>query len=257
MAKSRSRKPKPDFDPNITQSFRIALPPPPRRGFLGKIGHSLRRRILAGILVMSPLIISFLPVLFLYPRLKRLADRIGPSLFPGAEEPPQALSFLISLFLVLSALFLLGLFSTSFIVRWALGLGEKVLLKIPLVDFLYKTSKQVADLIANSTAKPFEKAVMIEYPRKGVYALAFVTGEAVYPGKVGHLVHVFMPSTPNPTTGFLMMLPPKDVLETNLTVDDAVKFIISGGIVEMDKIALVPFQSRIRQIQGESVGAEP
>jgi uncharacterized membrane protein len=66
-----------------------------------------------------------------------------------------------------------------------------------------------------------------------------------------------MPSTPNPTTGFLMMLPPKDVLETNLTVDDAVKFIISGGIVEMDKIALVPFQSRIRQIQGESVGAEP
>lgn len=216
-------------------SFRLRISERERGMFKRLWGwFGLRRRIMAGALIVTPVIISFLPVWFVYPYLLRFAQR---TLGMG-ENVNEALAFFIALALVLASLYAIGLMSATFLVRWMLHLGEKILTQIPVVNFFYKIPKQVVDLIATSQAKPFRKVVLIEYPRKGIWAMGFVTGDDDYPERLGRMVHVFLPTTPNPTSGYLLLLSPDQVWETGLSVDDGVRFIISGGILDMGELRL-------------------
>lgn len=223
-----------------------------RRGFWGELSYGFRRRVFAGLLVMSPIVISFLPIFIVYPYIKKFADQLTAGGLLG-ETPSRALSVVVAIVIVLSTLYLVGLLSATFVVRWGVKLGEKVVSEIPVISFLYRTTKQVADLIATSNAKPFQKPVIIEYPRKGIYTMGFVTGEGHYDKDRRHLVHIFMPTTPNPTSGFLLLLPAEDVQETDLSVDDAVKFIISGGIVDIGRMILRPYRSQTEDEQDSEV----
>ncbi|MCX7014370.1 MAG: DUF502 domain-containing protein [Candidatus Sumerlaeota bacterium] len=217
-------------------------------GLVRQVMVSLRRRIMAGSLILIPILVAFLPVFYLYPKLNALAVKV---LHISSVDMPGT-SFLVALFLVLAALYILGLLAATFVVRWGVRLVERILTQIPIIAFFYKMTKQVIDLMTLNAQKPFRKVALVEYPRKGTWGMGFVTGESVHP-ELGLLVHVFLPTTPNPTSGFLLLMPPSEVVETECSVDQAIRFIISGGIIDPGLIRSKPYQSEL--LAGE--GAAP
>ncbi|MEN9243909.1 MAG: DUF502 domain-containing protein, partial [Gloeomargarita sp. DG02_5_bins_242] len=122
--------------------------------------------------------------------------------------------------------------------RWLLNLGEQILQQIPLAGSVYKTLKQLLETVLRDSSQKFRRVVLVEYPRRDVWAVAFVTGA---PGEVierslpvprqERLVSVFIPSTPNPATGWYAMVPERDIVPLPITVEEAFKLLISGGIV--------------------------
>ena len=134
-------------------------------------------------------------------------------------------------FLIITAL---GYFSRIFIGQLFLRFFERILTRLPLISQVYNTVKQLVDTFSQQKKAVFQEVVMIEYPRKGIYAIGFLTNQAK--GEVQsltgeNLVNVFIPTTPNPTSGFLLMLPHEDVIPMEMSVADGMKTIISGGAV--------------------------
>ena len=149
---------------------------------------------------------------------------------PTVEIPLQLLSLLI-VFLIITAL---GYFSRIFIGQLLLKFFERILTRLPLISQVYNTVKQLVDTFSQQKKAVFQEVVMIEYPRKGIYAIGFLTNQAK--GEVQsltgeQLVNVFVPTTPNPTSGFLLMIPKKEVIPMQMSVGDGMKTIISGGAV--------------------------
>ncbi|MCH8333055.1 DUF502 domain-containing protein [Candidatus Sumerlaeota bacterium] len=235
MEKDKRDRSESQTEAHATRGPKIKLPRE-EWGLVHRVIADLRRRVLIGALLVIPIVIAFLPVYFIYPTLQTFAVEVLGIKIPGV-------GFIASLLLIILILYLVGLFSASFLVRRTAGLGERILHQIPIVNFLYRTTKQVTDIIQATDAREFTKPVLIEYPRKGIYAMGFVTGEAQYAGTLGHQVHIFVPTTPNPTSGFLLLFSPDQVLETGLSIDEAVRFIISGGILDMGALAIGPYQS--------------
>lgn len=137
--------------------------------------------------------------------------------------------------------FLAGLFTTNVLGRTLLNYGEALISRVPIAGAIYRTVKQILD--AFSTDKnAFQRVVMLEYPRRGIYAFGFVTGtsEGVFdesnPGNE-RLINVFLPTTPNPTSGFLLLVPETDVIPVNLSVEEGIKLIISGGVITPQSVS--------------------
>jgi uncharacterized membrane protein len=160
------------------------------------------------------------------------------SLLPDAYQPEQLFGFHIpGLGVVLSLLLLIftGILATNFLGQRLVVWSESVLDKIPLVRSIYNASKQVIEAIFATNSQAFRKVLMVEYPRKGMWAIAFQTGlaNAVVNQQVDtEMVSIFIPTTPNPTSGFLMMVPKGDVIELSMSIDEALKFIISLGMMQ-------------------------
>ena len=138
------------------------------------------------------------------------------------------------LFLV-GFLMLIGMFAAGFLGRFFIRLGEWFVAKMPLISSIYSLLKQIFETVFSSKTQAFKKVVMLEYPRKGIWILGLVSADLQ--GEIeeklpDEMVNVFIPTTPNPTSGFLIFVPRKDVIEMDMTVEEAIKFIISGGLVE-------------------------
>lgn len=191
-----------------------------------------KRYLIAGILVWVPLGVTVLVV-------KLLVDFMDRSLLllPPDYRPDELLGFHIpGLGVILSVVIVLGtgmvvanLFGRQIVDAW-----ESLLARIPLVRGIYSSVKQILETIFSSQGQAFRKVLLVEYPRKGVWTLGFQSstevGEAQH--KTGHkVVNVFVPTTPNPTSGFFIMFPKTDVIELDMSVDDGLKMIISAGMV--------------------------
>jgi uncharacterized membrane protein len=158
-------------------------------------------------------------------------------LLPGAWHPRSILGFNIpGLGVVLTLLVLLvtGMFGANIIGQRLVRYWERLLNRIPIVKSLYSSVKQVSDTLFSSSGNAFRKALLIQYPREGSWTIAFLTGQPS--GEVaGHLrgnyLSVYIPTTPNPTSGFFLMIPKSDVIELDMSVDEALKYIISMGVV--------------------------
>jgi uncharacterized membrane protein len=193
---------------------------------------TLRKYIVAGLLVWVPLGVTVLIIKF-------LVELMDKSLLwiPEAYRPEQLIGFKIpglGLVLVLFVVLLTGVIVANIFGRSLIQLGEKLLNRIPLVRSIYHGVKQVMETMFSGAGKSFRKVVMIEYPRKGIWTLAFLTGDGMHvvseaTGK--KIINVFVPTTPNPTSGFFLMLPEEDVIDLNINVDDGLKMIISAGVV--------------------------
>jgi uncharacterized membrane protein len=195
-----------------------------------RIGETLRRDFVAGLLVIVPAGFTILAVIWIVDQLDRLVlPRIWSALGLETSQPPLV-GVLATLFLILA----LGSLTRSFAGRSALRLWEGIVDRIPIARSLYTVLKQFMEavFVAGSAHNSFSKVVLIEYPRQGILSYAFVTGRLDPPpnGGADPLVTVFVPSTPNPTTGYFLMLPEADTIETGLTVEDAFRLIISAGI---------------------------
>ena len=146
------------------------------------------------------------------------------------------LSFL-SVGIVFVFITLLGWTSRFLIGRFALGWIESVMIRLPLVRNIYTTAKQIIETFGKQNKAVFQKVVLVEFPRQGCYALGFVTSKTngeIQSGSAAQLVNVFVPTTPNPTSGFLIMLPEESIRIMQMSVAEGMKLIISGGVVVPD-----------------------
>ena len=172
--------------------------------------------------------------------LSLIIDTLDQSLrlLPNAVHPKNMLGFAlpgVGALLTLAMIFLTGLLATNFIGQKLVDWWDKLLSRIPVVNSLYKAIKQVSDTLLAPNGNAFRKALLIEYPRRDAWTIAFLTG-GTPGGDIGnHLrgefVSVYVPTTPNPTSGFFLMLPRADVVELDMSVDEALKYIISMGVV--------------------------
>jgi len=207
---------------------------------------TLRRYLVAGLLVWVPVGVTLLIVGF-------LVDLMDQTLLllPVSLQPEKLLGFRIpGLGLVLTAVvvFVTGVIVTNLFGMRIVNIGERLLQRIPLVRSIYASVKQVTQSLFSS-GKSFRKVVLVEYPRKGMWSLAFQTGAGAgeISRKTGkNIANVFIPTTPNPTSGFFLMVPHEDVIELDMSVDDGLKMLLSVGVVipESKKDSIVEQHAR-------------
>lgn len=201
-----------------------------------RIKHHIRTYFLTGLLVVVPVGISlwFLQVIIHWTDQKL-------ALLPGKLHPNTYLPFPIpglGLILTVISVFMIGVIATNIIGKTFVQLGEKIVDKIPLVRSIYLLVKQVMETILSKDQESFKRVVLIEYPRIGLYSIAFVTGVArgeIQDKTSKKVINVFVPTTPNPTSGFLIMVPEEDAITLEMDVEMAFKLVISGGMVATEK----------------------
>jgi len=185
------------------------------------ISH-FRRIIFTGLLAIVPVALTFyiLKVVF------TLLDNLTSPIFKRMDIYIPGLGILLTLLLV----YLLGIFVTNVLGKRFLHWLETLIKNIPLVNTIYKTIKQIIQAFTGTAEKKFQSVVFIEYPRKDLWTLAFVTGESKNDKDV-EFYHLFVPTTPNPTSGVFIIIPKNDSIETELNVEEALKSVISGGML--------------------------
>ena len=195
---------------------------------------------MAGIIVLIPLTITYMVLRALYNILRNIFTPLLGSLLQ-MEKLPHALEVVFVVLLAGVVLYLVGLLSRIIAVKRLIAWGEKILTQIPLIKFFYQTSKQVLESLQLMKKQSMNRVVIVEFPRKGIMSLAFVTGEMKLPGTDEYLVNLFLPTTPNPTTGFFFMAPPDQVWDVNISMEEAMKMIVSGGIIRPREFEMKPY----------------
>jgi uncharacterized membrane protein len=196
---------------------------------------TLRKYIIAGLLVWLPFAATVAII-------KLVVDLLDGTilLLPPEWQPAIVLGFSIPGFGVILAVFILlitGMLAANLFGRRLVYFWEAVLNRIPLVRSIYNSVKQISSTLLDSSSKSFRKVVMLQYPRKGVWSIGFLSNESVdidIDGLNGDLVAVFVPTTPNPTSGFIIMVPRDDITVLDMTVEEAFKFVISMGVIVPD-----------------------
>jgi uncharacterized membrane protein len=218
------------------------------RGEVGPTGkearpHFVRRTFLAGLLILLPLFVTYLLVGFLLGLFAGVGGPLATGLLRalGLDQRTwlEPLVPLVELALTVAVIFLLGLFGTNILGRRVLVAFEGLLMRLPVVRSVYGAAKQMVDTF-HGPGQSFQRVVMVQYPSKGLWVMGFVACEhrdALQLTPADRLLAVFVPTTPNPTSGFLVMVSPEDVVDVDYSVEDAFKFIVSSGIVGK---ALVP-----------------
>ena len=200
----------------------------------------MKKYLLTGLLVWTPLAITIWVLGWLLGLMDGLFAWLlsGPqALLPasahGSIEQLRRVPGLGVLVMGLG-LWLTGLFATNIFGQWWMRQWSRVLHKIPIVRSVYSSVKQVSDTLFSSSGNAFREAVLVQYPRQGSWTIAFITGKPggeVAHHLVGPYVSVYVPTTPNPTSGFFLMMPRADVVALDMSVDEALKYIISMGVV--------------------------
>jgi len=207
------------------------------RRILSVIGEILRRYLVAGIVFFAPIGITIWAIFWI---IERLDNLLLPRVLAwvGLEDPPR-LPLVGALFTLLVIL-LLGVIARHFFGAEFLRLWERLLRRVPLAGSIYSAFKQLFEAIFSpGQASRFNRVVLIEYPRKGIWALAFTTGPARGPVQEAthqHMINCFLPTTPNPTSGFYLLVPETEVLDVTLTVEDAFKLVMSAGLVTPETV---------------------
>jgi uncharacterized membrane protein len=218
----------------------------------------MKKYLIAGLLVWLPMAVTIWvlhAVLGVVDALFGWVLTASQAVLPAAAYAPlEALRKVPGLGLLVVVLLLLatGVFAANMVGQWWLRQGSRILRRIPIVKSIYSSVKQVSDTLFSSSGNAFREAVLVQYPRAGAWTIAFVTGK---PGGeaanhlTGDYLSLYVPTTPNPTSGFFLMVPRSDVIELAMSVDEALKYIISMGVVAppMQKAAAQTSQPRSLQ----------
>lgn len=191
-----------------------------------------KKYFIAGLLIWIPILATIFVLKFILGILDSVVD-----LFPHAVQPDYWFGLHIpglGILLSLLVIFLTGLLVTNFFGHRLIEWGESLVRKIPMVRTIYSGTKQILETLISSKGESFRKVVLVEYPRKGLWSIAFQAGQAHshisnHLGK--EMVSVFIPTTPNPTSGFLIIVPADEIIELAIPVEDALKFVISLGTI--------------------------
>jgi uncharacterized membrane protein len=193
-----------------------------------QVGKKLRAQFLAGILVVVPIIIAILVLVWLFNYIDNIAQPVAKSL---AGRTIPGLGFGIMVLLI----YLTGLVATSLIGKRLIRYGESLLARVPMFRYIYTSIRQIMVAFAAPGESGFVQVVLVEFPKQGMRAIGFVTSESrVESGE--KLLNVFIPTSPNPTSGYLEIVRESDVIRTNVSVDDALKMVLSGGKVSLQEV---------------------
>lgn len=200
----------------------------------------MKKYILTGLLVWLPLAITIWVLMHVVGTL----DGVFATLVVAAQTvlPESARPLLqqlrevpgLSVIIVVTALWLTGVAVTNMAGQWLLNQSNRMFSNIPIVKSIYTSVKQVSDTLFSSSGQAFRQAVLVQYPRAGSYTIGFVTGKPngeVADNLPADMLTLYVPTTPNPTSGFMLMVPKSDVVELQMSVDEALKYIISMGVV--------------------------
>lgn len=205
------------------------IQPPPRRGLVAR----LRTYFLTGIVVTAPIGITA----WLMWLVVDLFDRAVVPLIPDAYNPSEILGTTVpgvGIIIAFILVTLIGAFVTNVAGRFLVRFGDRLVSRVPVVRTVYGVLKQIFDAVLAQSANAFREVVLIEYPRRGIWVIGFVTSSTrgeVQRVTEEEMVNVFLPTTPNPTSGFLLFLPRKHCIPLDMSVEEGVKLVISGGIV--------------------------
>lgn len=207
----------------------------------------IKRYFITGLLIWVPLVITAWV-------LSVIVETLDQSLhlLPEPLHPKNLVGFAIpgaGAVLTLAMILVTGLLAANFIGQKLVSWWDKLLSRIPVVNSVYKSVKQVSDTLFSPNGNAFRKALLVQYPRQGSWTIAFQTGAPA--GELashlpGDCVSVYVPTTPNPTSGFFLMMPCEDVIELDMTVDEALKYVISMGVIApvRNTTALKPLQKQ-------------
>lgn len=193
---------------------------------------NMKKYFITGLLVLVPLFITVWVLSFLIHTMDQ-----SLLLLPAAWQPKELFGFNVpglGVLLTLGIIFGAGLVATNIFGQHLIEVWESLLTRVPVVKTIYSSVKQVSDTLFSNTGNAFRKAVLVQYPRDGSWTIAFITG--VPGGDVkehlfGDYISIYVPTTPNPTSGFFLMMPREDVIDLDMSVDEALKYIISMGTV--------------------------
>ncbi|MEW6079883.1 MAG: DUF502 domain-containing protein [Thermodesulfobacteriota bacterium] len=209
----------------------------------------LKKYLITGLLILVPILVSWIVLLRLVQWLYGVLDfDILPQSVPSqwldflpdiAVQPLNILlsaaDFFLALLTVIVVLLFTGMIGQAWIMRRLISISEAILNRLPLVGIVYRTSKQLMETVLQDGTTSFQRVVLVEFPREGLWSIGFVSNKssALFDSKLGgRMINVFVPTTPNPTTGFLMVTAEDKVVNVNMTVEDAFKMLMSMGVVQ-------------------------
>ena len=202
---------------------------------LKNLKRRLRNIFITGLLITLPIVLTWFILQFLFKNLDALSPVFTNVLIQlGAPFPEGYRIPFLGVLITLLIILIVGWLTTSFFGKKICQLGETLVEKIPFVRRIYTGSKQVVISIAQADTSAFRKVVLLEFPRRGLLAIGFVTGESR--GEVQRLTqenmfNVFVPTMPNPTSGFLIFAPANELTEVSMSIEEGIKYVVSGGIV--------------------------
>lgn len=211
-----------------------------------RLKQNLKNDLIAGLLVVIPLATTIWLTITIATWVVNFLTRIPKQLNPFDGLHPiltDLLNLLVGLAVPLFSILFIGLMARNIAGRWLLDLGEQLLQAIPLAGAVYKTLKQLLETLLKDSNNRFRRVVMVEYPRKGMWVLAFVTGTVS--GEIQSHLHkpmlsLFIPTTPNPSTGWYAVVAEDEVVSISMSIEDAFKVLISGGIVSPSPAVSLP-----------------
>jgi uncharacterized membrane protein len=214
-------------------------PEPVRQTRRSALSHRLRNYFLTGLVLVAPVFVTLWIIWFLV----GWVDGLIKPLIPRQYNPDNYLPFPVpgfGLLVGLIALTLIGALTANLVGRTLVAFGERLLDRMPLVRTIYRGSKQIFETVFSGSAKQFQRAGLIEYPRRGLWAVVFVATSAR--GEIAariddsgeEVLSVFLPTTPNPTSGFLLYVKASDIILLDMTIEEAAKLVISAGLVAPD-----------------------
>jgi uncharacterized membrane protein len=226
-----------------------------------RVTRHVRKKLFAGLLVVLPLVVTLWLVSLLLDAVDATLEPLRglQAMVPAefATRHPQLLWWLartIGLLAIAAAIYLVGLLAAGMMGRRIVSAFERSIRRIPIVGGVYGASRQLLDAVSRGGSGAFTRCVLVEYPRKGLRTLAFVTREQPHylDGEGPGSVSVFLPTTPNPTSGFFLLVPHDELTELDLAVDEGIKLIMSGGMIAPRDLG-----SRRRPTAANSAGNRP
>lgn len=195
-----------------------------------KFWNHLRKTFISGLILILPLWVTLALTIFIIKKLTAFVNPWVSDMLSHVFSP--AMLYLISLSLSLFFIYLVGLMGRNIVGKRLVSYLDQVFMRIPVMKTIYSSTKQILQSFSRDRKKTFQKVVMLEYPRKGIQSLAFVTNQ------IGPYLSLFIPTTPNPTSGWLVLVKEEDCVTMDLTPDEAIRLIISGGIIVPETFTL-------------------
>ncbi len=197
----------------------------------------LKNYFFTGVSVAAPVAITIYMSYHLVIWINEVTKKLIPQQWKIGDFVPYAVPGLGLLLLILLLLFI-GMLTTGYIGKFFVRLWEKIIRKMPVISSIYSLLKQIFETFLSQKSRSFNEVVLVEYPRKGLWSIAFVsnteTGGEIDANTKQKTLSIFVPTTPNPTSGFLIFVPENDVIKLNMSVEDGIKYVISCGIVTPD-----------------------
>lgn len=203
---------------------------------------AIKRYFLSGVLIVVPIILTYIVLKFLFEAIDGILQPILYRIL-GYSVPG------LGIFTTILVIILAGVLTRNFIGAWLYKRSDRMLVRMPIIRPIYSAAKQLLEAVTIPSTRSFKEAALIEYPRRGIYALCFISKrvDLEINGETRVFVTVFIPSTPTPVSGVVIMAPADEVMPVNMTVEEGIKFLVSGGVASPELIRSTSMQARQEQ----------